>query len=85
MPLRQIVCLSLAALSSTVSGRRDTNTPLETIIVTANRTPTAEQRWDKPGQHFLRRMLRLLIYSTAISCSIRFQAHGLAEETVRNR
>ena len=49
MPLRKIVFLSLAAVSSTVLGAQNTNTPLETIIVTANRTAdsgaTLGQAW----------------------------------------
>jgi hypothetical protein len=49
MPLRHIACFTIAALTSTVWAADDTDTPLETIIVTANRTAdigaTLGQAW----------------------------------------
>ena len=49
MPLRQIVYLSLVALSSTVWAADETDTSIETILVTANRTAdsgaTLGQAW----------------------------------------
>ena len=49
MPLRQIVYLSLVALSSIVWAADETDTSIETILVTANRTAdsgaTLGQAW----------------------------------------